>query len=238
MNLSDFKALTFDCYGTLIDWESGMITALEPLTSKVASDLSRNDILEMHARHESAQQKLTPNKKYSELLAVVYKRMAEQWGVNVEWQACVAYGQSVRHWPAFDDSVESLSYLKKYFKLYILSNVDNESFAYSQARLGVAFDGVFTAEDIGSYKPAERNFEYMIGQLAEQGIEKHEILHVAESMFHDHEPANTLSIANCHIYRRSDQEGFGATMIPKSMPVCHFRFDSMQALADAHRSGR
>jgi 2-haloalkanoic acid dehalogenase type II len=235
MNLTDFKALTFDCYGTLIDWESGMVAGLKPLTARVGRDLSRNEILEAHARHESSQQKWTPAKRYSALLAIVYKRMAEEWGVAASPEECAAYGRSVGQWPAFADSPEALQYLKNHYKLVILSNVDNESFAASNAKLGVAFDAVYTAEDIGSYKPSDRNFEYMLDKLKTLGIEKHEILHTAESMFHDHGPANRHGLASCWIYRRHDREGFGATMHPGDMPQYDLRFNSMADLARAHR---
>ena len=113
MNLTDFKALTFDCYGTLIDWESGMVAALRPLTSRVARPLSRNDILEAHARHESFQQRQTPTMAYRDLLAIVHKRLAEDWNVVTTWDECVAYGRSVGDWPAFPDTSEALRYLKQ-----------------------------------------------------------------------------------------------------------------------------
>ncbi len=236
MKLSDFKALTFDVYGTLIDWESGMVDALKPLTDKVSRTLTRDDVLEAHAYYESTTQRWTPGKRYSELLPVVYRRLAEEWGVDVTWEECVAYGLSVRQWPAFDDSREALTYLKRHFKLVVLTNTDNLSFSGSNARLGVAFDGVYTAEDIGSYKPDDRNFEYMIEMLARQGVQKHEILHTAESMFHDHAPANKHGLANCWIYRRHDKAGFGATMDPGEMPKVDFQFNSMMDMARAHQA--
>ena len=235
MKLSDYKALTFDVYGTLIDWESGMVTGLKPLTDRVSRSLSRDDILEAHAYYESTTQRWTPSKKYYDLLAVVYRRLAEEWGVEVTWEECEAYGLSVRQWPAFEDSREALAYLKQHFKLVVLTNTDNLSFSGSNARLGVTFDGVFTAEDIGSYKPADRNFDYMLETLARRGIQKHDILHTAESMFHDHAPANKHGLANCWIYRRFDKEGFGATMNPGDMPSYDFRFNSMRDLVEAHK---
>ena len=235
MKLRDFKALTFDCYGTLIDWESGMVEALKPLTSRVGRDLRRNEILEAHAHHESSQQIQTPAKAYRELLPIVYRRLAEEWGVSVAWQECLAYGQSVKNWPAFTDSAGALQYLKKHYKLVILSNVDNESFSASNKRLQVEFDAIYTAEDCGSYKPSDRNFEYMLAKMERLGIKKNEILHTAESMFHDHGPANRLGLASCWIYRRYDQEGFGATMHPGPMPKHDFRFNSMADLAKAHQ---
>ncbi len=235
MNLTDFKALTFDCYGTLIDWESGMIEGLKPLTSRVGRDLSRDEILEAHARHESVHQAQTPGKPYRDLLATVYRRLAEEWGVAVSWQECAAYGRSVKDWPAFPDSAEALRYLKQHYKLVILSNVDNQGFAASNDKLGVEFDAVYTAEDIGSYKPSDRNFEYLQQMLDGLGIAKHEILHTAESLFHDHAPANRHGLASCWIYRRYDQEGFGATMDPGQMPRVDFRFTGMAELVAAHR---
>lgn len=235
MKLSDFKALTFDCYGTLIDWEGGMVEALKPLTSRMKQALPRDRILEAHARHESSQQAYTPAMKYSDLLAVVYKRLAEEWGLAASWDECQAYGNSVKDWPAFPDSVESLAYLKKHYKLVILSNIDNASFAPSNQRLQVMFDAIYTAQDIGSYKPSDRNFDYMIAKLKSLGIAKSEILHTAESLFHDHAPANKHELASCWIYRRHDQQGFGATMNPGAAPKHNFRFNSMADLVAAHR---
>ena len=185
---------------------------------------------------ESAQQLTTPTKKYKELLAVVYKRLAEDWGVPVGWDECVDYGRSVRDWPVFDDSAAALRYLKQHYKLVILSNVDNESFAFSNRKLGVTFDAVFTAEDIGSYKPAPRNFEYMLEKLKGCGIGKEQILHTAESLFHDHAQANAFGLASCWIYRRHETGGFGATMNPGETPHTDLRFISMAEFAEAHRS--
>lgn len=235
MKLSDFKALTFDVYGTLIDWESGMIAGLKPLTDKVARELSRDEILQAHARHESTQQAYTPAYRYQDLLPIVYRRLAEEWGVEVTLDECTAYGQTVKDWPAFPDSPSTLQYLKKHFKLVVLTNTDTDTFQHSQAKLQVEFDGRYTAEDVGSYKPADRNFNYMLEKLKTIGIEKEDILHTAESMFHDHEPANRFGLSNCHIYRRHEQEGFGATMTPGEMPTYDFRFNSMADLVKAHQ---
>ena len=236
MKLSDFKALTFDCYGTLIDWETGMIGALAPLTGRLPQPLGRDEVLQAHAWHESTQQAATPTKRYPEILAIVYKRLAEEWGVPVSWADCVQYGQSVKAWPAFADSAAALRYLKGYYQLIILSNVDNESFAASNEKLGVAFDAIYTAQDIGSYKPAGRNFDYMLAQLARLGLAKDDILHTAESLFHDHRPANRAGLASCWMNRRHDQPGFGATMDPGDQPQVDFRFNSLADLVAAHKA--
>jgi 2-haloacid dehalogenase len=232
--LTDFKALTFDCYGTLIDWETGMVEALEPLTSRVGKKLSRDEILEAHGREEARQQLFTPAKPYSELLAVVYRRLAEHWGVPTTLDDCEAYGGSIGSWPAFPDSAEALAYLKQHARLVILSNVDNRSFALSNRKLGVAFDAVYTAADIGSYKPAERNFRYMLEHIGDLGLGSADILHTAQSLFHDHVPATELGLATCWIDRRRGK-GFGATARPNTVPATDFRFESMAELAEAHR---
>ncbi|MGL4635281.1 MAG: haloacid dehalogenase type II [Beijerinckiaceae bacterium] len=235
LRLTDFKCLTFDCYGTLIDWETGMFEALKPLTSRVLRPLSRDQVLEAHARHESFQQAQTPQMRYRDILPIVYKRLGEEWGVETPWSECVTYGLSVGEWPAFADTAGALQYLKKFYKLVILSNVDNENFSRSNQKLGVTFDAIFAAEDIGSYKPDQRNFDYMFHVLEQRGIARSEILHTAESMFHDHKPARKAGLANCWIYRRFDKSGFGATMHPGDMPTYDFQFNSMADLAKAHQ---
>lgn len=235
MRLTDFKALTFDCYGTLIDWEAGMMQALGRLVQKSGRKPTRDHILETHARHESAQQRQTPTKRYGDLLSVVYKRLAEEWGVAVTIDECEEYGQSIRHWPAFADSPDALQYLKKFYKLIILSNVDNRSFSFSNSALSVEFDAIYTAEDIGSYKPDDRNFVYMLEHVGDLGLAKGDVLHTAESLFHDHVPARRHGIANCWIHRRHAREGFGATMDPGQRPKIDFKFNSLAELAEAHQ---
>ena len=236
MRLSDFKALTFDCYGTLIDWESGMAAALRPLTGRLDPTPTRDEILQAHGRHEAAQQRATPAMRYADLLAVVYKRLAEEWGLPASWAEAQAYGSSVKDWPAFDDTPAALAYLKQHYKLIILSNVDNASFDFSNARLGVPFDAIYTAEDIGGYKPADANFTYMLDRIGTLGLNPGDILHTAESLFHDHGPANRFGLANCWIHRRHEAGGFGATQAPEDMPTFDFRYTSMAEMAAAHRA--
>lgn len=235
MKLREFKVLTFDCYGTLIDWESSIVVGLAPLTVRAERELSRDQILEAHARLEASQQRQTPLKKYQELLSIVYRRLAEEWGINVSWDECVDYGQSVKDWPAFPDATEALQYLKQHYKLVILSNVDNHSFAASNKKLDVEFDAVYTAEDIGNYKPADANFEYMLTMLKGLGIEKSDILHTAESMYHDHVPANRHGLKSCWIHRRHMEEGFGATLPPGKMAKYEFHFKSLAEMVEMHK---
>jgi 2-haloalkanoic acid dehalogenase type II len=161
--------------------------------------------------------------------------LAEEWGVPVTLDDCETYGQSVRHWPAFEDSLEALKYLKRFYKLIILSNVDNRGFSFSHARLGVEFDAIYTAEDIGSYKPDDRNFTYMLDHIGAIGVAKRHLLHTAESLYHDHVPAKRHGIASCWIHRRHAQQGFGATMDPGTKPQPDFKFNSLSDLAKAHQ---
>lgn len=236
MRLCDFTTLSFDCYGTLIDWESGILENLQPLTSRVERVLSGDDILEAHARHESRRQTQTPDRLYRELLRDVYADLAKEWGVDANEGECREYGLSVRNWSAFPDSAEALAYFKRHYKLVLLSNVDGQSFQASNEKLGVDFDAIITAEDVGAYKPSLKNFHYMLNVLQKAGIDKSDILHTAESMFHDHEPARRIGLASCHIYRRHARKGFGATMKPRTLPSCAFRFNSMLDMATAHKN--
>lgn len=234
MALTDFKALTFDCYGTLIDWESGIASGLSELASRAPEPLARDEILEAHARHESYQQRMTPAMPYDQLLRVVYKRLAEEWGLRYSWAEAVAYGASVGDWPAFPDSASTLQYLKKYFKLVVVSNVDNRSFRASNAKLAVDFDAIVTAEDVGSYKPSRNIFEYLFSTLSAMGIRKDDTLHIADSIYHDHEPASELQLRSCWIHRRYEQRGFGATAKTTVEPSVDYKFTSMAQLVKAH----
>ena len=234
MRLTDFKALSFDCYGTLIDWEAGLCAALEPLAerARVAVDdgaLARFGALESEVQAEH------PSWPYPQVLAAVHGRLAEEWAAERDEGEEAAFAHSVADWPAFPDSAEALAYLKGHYRLVILSNIDRASFAASNRRLGVEFDRVLTAEEIGSYKPDLRNFDYLVARLAEDGIGKGEILHVAQSLFHDHVPANRIGLASAWIDRRSGRDG-GATPEPEQGVRYDFRFPTLAALADAHRA--
>ena len=234
MKLSQFDALSFDCYGTLNDWETGLTRALAPLAER--SGVAPADILQAYGPVEHETEEEHPGLRYSELLEKVYARLAARLGISASAEEAKEFGASVGDWPAFPDTAEALRYLKQHFKLVILSNVDRRSFAKSNERLGVEFDHIFTAEDIGSYKPSLRNFEYLLEKLGAAGIEKGRLLHVAQSLFHDHVPANRMGIASAWIDRRHDKAGSGATVLPDPMPHFDFRFTSMAELAAAHRA--
>ena len=236
MRLGDFSVLTFDCYGTLIDWETGIVSALGPWLEANGIGAERDRILAAFARAEAPQQEATPGMLYRDLLAEVHGAIAREFGLAPDREAARAFGASIGNWPAFPDSAEALAYLKRHYQLVILSNVDRASFARSNSKLGVEFDAIFTAEDIGSYKPDPRNFQYMIARLAERGIGKEQILHTAESLYHDHMPAKRFGLATCWIHRRAGREGHGATRSPEGEVRPDFRFETLAAMAAAHRA--
>jgi 2-haloacid dehalogenase len=236
MLLSQFKALSFDCYGTLIDWETGIVEALGPLSERAG--VSAEELLTAYGPIEHEVEEAYPALPYSELLEKVHQRLSEKLGVAADADDAGAFGASVGDWPAFPDSAEALAYLKGHFQLIILSNVDRKSFAGSNRRLGVEFDQILTAEEIGSYKPDPRNFEFLLARAEEAGIAKPELLHTAQSLFHDHVPANRMGIASAWIDRRHGKPGGGATVLPDPMPHFDFRFTSLGELAAAHRAER
>jgi 2-haloacid dehalogenase len=234
MKLRDFTTLTFDCYGTLIDWESGLWAALAPLAKR--AKLGREAALEAFSHVENEQELTTPSLKYSTLLATVHARLARDWGIAAKAAEHETFGASVPDWPAFADSAAALGYLKKHYKLVILSNVDRKSFAASNKKLGVAFDAIYTAEDIGSYKPDARNFDYLLKHLKRDlGVAKDSVLHTAQSLHHDHVPATKAGLARAWIDRRHGLEGSGATKAVAKPPKVHFHFKSMAEMAEAHR---
>ena len=235
MRLRDFGVLSFDCYGTLIDWETGLIAALAPLLDRLPTPPSRDDAIAAFGHFEGVQQRATPTKPYRDILAIVYKRLAEAWDRPVTWEAAQVFGASVADWPAFPDSAAALAELQQRYKLVILSNVDNASFAASNARLRVTFDAIFTAEETGVYKPDRTGFDYMLARLGERGIDKGAILHTAQGLFHDHATAAELGLARCFIDRHAARPGAGPTPLPEGMREPEFRFDGMAALALAAR---
>ena len=237
VRLTDYRVLTFDCYGTLIDWESGIWDALQPLIMRnVGSDVTRDAALRTFAQCESRQEQATPGLRYPELLIRVHRRIAESLGMQTDGDLDAAFCASVPHWPAFPDTADALRVLKRHYKLVILSNVHRDGIAASNCKLGVEFDAIYTAEDIGSYKPSDANFEYMLAHLKSNlGLERPDVLHTAQSLHHDHVPANRFGLANAWIDRQrlSEGGGWGATERVEKMPTTDFVFFSMGEMAEA-----
>jgi 2-haloalkanoic acid dehalogenase type II len=237
MRLSHFKALTFDTYGTLIDWESGIATALEPLLRQLTPRPSRDQALELFGREEAAQQAETPALIYSALLTAVYLRLARSWGLRASESEAAAFGGSVGDWPAFPDSREALAYLKRHHTLVTVTNCDRESYKGSAERLGQPWHAIWTAQDIGSYKPSPRNFDYLLRHMKDEfGIERQQILHTAQSLFHDHVPATAAGLATAWIDRRKGSSSHGATPPPPGAYRIDFHFGSLAELVEAHKA--
>src|SRR3984893_8889509 len=194
MRLTDFEVLSFGCYGALIDRESGIYAALKPLLGNGQVGLSRKDVLATFTRYEEAQLAETPRMLYSDVLMEVHRCLAREWCVLASADDHALFGKSVPQWPVFADVTAGLQYLKRYFKLVILSNVDRESFTGSSRRLEGPFDEVLTADQIGSYKPELRNFEYLVGRVAKLGVDRGQILHTAQSAVRDLIPAARCSL--------------------------------------------
>jgi 2-haloacid dehalogenase len=225
-----FDALTFDCYGTLIDWEAGILAGLRAALGPHGVDGTDDGLLEGYAEAE-ARLENGPYLRYREILAGGLRSIAAGRGTTVTDAEAAAFGGSVADWPAFPDSSAALARLKTRFRLGVLTNCDDDLFAASNRRLGVKFDWVVTAQQVGSYKPNERNFAALFERLAADGIGRDRILHVAQSLFHDHVPAKRLGMTTVWIDRRHDRPGTGATPPAEAEPDA--RFISMADFAAA-----
>ena len=235
MNYNDFKFLSFDCYGTLIDWESGIWNAFQPvILFNNRNDLTREKVLRNFALLESEQQKQTPSMLYSEILFNVHKKFSKENELKSTDELDKNFGSSVPFWPAFADSADALRILKSKFKLVILSNVNVAGFTSSNRWLGVEFDEIYTAEHVGSYKPNPSNFEYMFDNLKKaHDAEKRDILHVAQSLFHDHVPAKDFGMNTVWIDRQNLSKGgnWGATKVVENQPKPDVIFEDLISFA-------
>lgn len=234
-----FKLLSFDVYGTLIDWESGLYAAAQPLLthySPTTNTLSREEFINLYNTLEGAQQNETPEMKYSEVLSTVYQQIASTLSQPPPPQEeADEFAASIKNWKAFPDTVDALKRLKKHFKLVVLSNVDRDSFATSLPELGGEgiFDAILTAQDIGSYKPDLNNFEYLLKEVKERfGVEKDEILHTAQSLHHDHIPAEIMKMRSAWISRKDATIGSEDDEFVK-VGAWEWRFNTLGEMADA-----
>ena len=233
MDFADFDALSFDCYGTLIDWEAGIAAVLGPWAHARGLTVADEDLLLAYSAHESAAEAEHPTALYPEILARSMRALGAQLGVPASDAEAAAFGASVPDWPAFPDSHDALDRLARRYRLIILSNVDRASFAGSNRRLGVTFTSILTAQDIGSYKPSPRNFEALAAERARLGIPEGRLLHVAQSLFHDHVPAKAAGLPTVWINRRHARPGWGATPEPPAPVSPDWTFTSMAEFADA-----
>ncbi len=224
MKFADFKVLTFDCYGTLIDWEAGLAAALQTWARGQGLTVEDAALLEAFSQSEPRQEEGVGNMRgvfrpYPEVLRAVLGDIAREFDCPApSKEEAAAFAGSVGDWPAFPDTAAALEKLQRWHKLVVVSNVDRASFARTQAKLGIAFDAVVTAEDVGAYKPGHHMFQRAFEVVEEWGFRKEEILHVAQSLYHDHVPAKALGLKTVWVDRRASNPGAGATQAP-AVPV-------------------
>jgi 2-haloacid dehalogenase len=235
MNLADYDALSFDCYGTLIDWEAGFLTVLQPWAREAGLDVTDEDLLAAYGQHEEQVQRENPTALYPVILAETFRRAGATLGAAVSDEWADRLGASVPSWPSFPDSPDALASLGQKYKLIILSNVHREGFAGSNARLGVTFDKIITAEDVGAYKPAANHFKALDAALVELDVPRERLLHVAQSLRHDHVPAKRYGLASVWINRHHGRVGTGATPKPTEEYSYALEFPTMAAFAAAAR---
>jgi 2-haloacid dehalogenase len=233
VNLGDFDALSFDCYGTLIDWEAGIAAVLRRWADRNTLAKTDEELLTAYSAHEARYERDYPSDLYPLVLARSMRALGDQFGVPVSDAEAARFGASVPAWPAFPDSFEALARLAQRYKLIILSNVDRTSFAGSNARLGVTFTSILTAQDVGSYKPDPGNFDALLTEVDRLGIPQDRLLHVAQSLFHDHVPAKAVGLRTVWINRRHASPGWGATPEPPAAVTPDWTFTSMRQFADA-----
>jgi 2-haloacid dehalogenase len=227
LDYTAFDALTFDCYGTLIDWEAGILAGLRAALGASGADPTDDDLLEVHSRAEATAE-AGPYRRYRQILASCFRDVCRHFGGEPGDASAAAFGGSVADWPAFADSAQALRLLQSRYRLGVITNCDDDLFAASNRRLGVTFDWVVTAQAVRSYKPDPRNFD---AALAAIGLPTERILHVAQSLFHDHVPAKAIGMSTVWIDRRHDRPGFGAT--PPATVIPDAVFPDMASFAAA-----
>lgn len=206
--LTDYKALTFDCFGTLVDWESGIYNMLQPIVRQLPAAHPHHEdrvgFLKLFIKNEGVVQRANPTALYPDVLAMTYKAIAREVGVEPAESDAVAFGGAVGDWPVFKDTQEALKRLQRHFKLVILSNVDKASFgrALTNQLPEITFDAIYTAQEIGSYKPDPRNFQFLVDRCEKDlGVPKDGIVHTAYALPHDLVPAHDAGLASCWIER-------------------------------------
>jgi len=224
MDFSSVELITFDCYGTLIDWETGILAALRSLFPDHAR-ISDEKFLAMYGEIE-AQLEAGPYLSYRTVLSRTAEEMGHRLGVKLSAEDCRQFAESLKRWPPFSDSVESLQALAKRYRLGIISNTDDDLFAASQKLLQTEFALIVTAQQVQCYKPSVVNFYEAIKR---SGIPKQKILHAGQSLYHDIAPANILGLRNVWVNRRFGKQGPGATVAGDAKPG--FEVPSLAELA-------
>ncbi len=206
-NFHQIQALSFDCYGTLIDWETGILAALMPFLKSKGFEPQAEEVLSLYAEFEPLAEK-GEFKIYRSVLRAVMQSYAEHFGFELRDEEAKLLENSIQNWPAFPDTVEALQKLSQNYRLCIISNIDEDLIRQTLPHLKQDFDAIITAEQVGAYKPSTENLEAALAQLE---LKKENLLHCAQSLYHDISPANKLGIPNCWVNRRKGKSGSGAT---------------------------
>ena len=231
--LSDASVLTFDGYGTLVDRETGIVTALMPWLHSVGVTAGRSEILRAFVQAERAN--LFPGMSYRDVLIRVHDQLADFFGIDRDGNAAREFAGSIGRWPLHPDAPAALAHLRQHFQLVVLTNADHAAFDATNETLGVEFDAVYTAEDSGVFKPSTGMFSFLLNKLQEAGIEKRRVLHVAGSIRFDHVPAKRLDMNTCWIHRKHRPAEPSADARKRGLDVHpDFRFQTLGGLADAH----
>ena len=218
IDFGKYEVMSFDCYGTLIDWEGGLVSGVRPILENHGVEATGEEILALQARTESGLQAASePGAyvKYRKVLGDTVVRFGEEYGFEPEPGEVLALADSLRHWEPFPDTVRALRALKERYELAIITNADDGLFALSACHLEVEFDYIVTAEQAETYKPSLGPFELALRRI---GIPPAKLLHVAQSLFHDHVPAKRIGLDTVWVNRRAGKEGFGATPPAEAQP--------------------
>lgn len=234
LDLTKFKALTFDVYGTLIDWEPSVISMFQSVGDQYNIDLSRDQLLAEFDRARARLQQLRPALLYPDVLRRAYDEFCERYDVPVNNAERELFANTVMLWPAFPDAKEALAYLQSHFEIGLLSNIDNNSLSFSTRKLNLVADVVVTAESVAAYKPDHRHFHAAFDRFAERGIARDQILHVAQSLRADVIPANDLGMHCAWIKRPGRSLGSRAEDAKGAIP--DISFDTLEELAALHRA--
>jgi putative hydrolase of the HAD superfamily len=231
--LLEYRWLSFDVVGTLIDFERGILDCLDEIATAEGVPFDEEDALARFAAAEEQQQRLTPELPFTQMLAPIYHRLAGELGLPGTDEHSAALRESIRRWPAFADAPGVLAELARRYRLVALTNADNWALTQMAATLGDPFDDSVTAEDVGVNKPDPRVFEHCAERQHVQGYLREDWLHVAQSQYHDIATANRLGVATCWIERRAGKSGFGATPEPEETSVPDYHYSSLADLWNA-----
>lgn len=228
MRFAQFKVLTFDVVGTLIDFEKGVLDGVRTVGGVKAESLSDDEIFAPYLEGREVHYG-----RSSQVMGNVYLHLAKKLGLDTSDSAATAFQAKVLQWPAFADSAQALQRLRSRFRLVAMTNADRVAFSCYAHTLDHPFHDSVTADEAGTAKPDPAFFHFNRGRQSAHGYKQEEILHVAQSQYHDIGVATDLGYKVCWIERRQGQEGYGGTPVPKKVTRPDFHFATLAELADA-----